>query len=39
MPRIDTLQRTDKQSAILEAAERCFVRSGFHGASMSEICA
>ncbi|MGU9978493.1 TetR/AcrR family transcriptional regulator [Phreatobacter sp. HK31-P] len=39
MPRIDTVQRTDKQSAILDAAERCFVRSGFHGASMSEICA
>ncbi len=39
MPRIDTNQRTDKKTAILDAAERCFVRSGFHGASMSEICA
>lgn len=39
MPRIDDVQRTDRKSAILDAAERCFVRSGFHGASMSEICA
>ncbi|WP_168201533.1 TetR/AcrR family transcriptional regulator [Phreatobacter aquaticus] len=39
MPRIDSVQRTDKKSAILDAAERCFARSGFHGASMSEICA
>lgn len=39
MPRIDPIQRTDKKSAILDAAERCFARSGFHGASMSEICA
>jgi TetR/AcrR family transcriptional repressor of uid operon len=39
MPRIDDIQRTDKKTAILDAAERCFVRSGFHGASMSEICA
>lgn len=39
VPRIDHLQRTDRKSAILDAAERCFVRSGFHGASMSEICA
>jgi TetR/AcrR family transcriptional regulator, repressor for uid operon len=39
MPRIDDIQRTDKKAAILDAAERCFVRSGFHGASMSEICA
>lgn len=39
MPRIDDIQRTDRKSAILDAAERCFVRSGFHGASMSEICA
>jgi TetR/AcrR family transcriptional repressor of uid operon len=39
MPRIDDIQRTDRKAAILDAAERCFVRSGFHGASMSDICA
>jgi TetR/AcrR family transcriptional repressor of uid operon len=39
MPRIDEIQRTDRKTAILDAAERCFARSGFHGASMSEICA
>ncbi|MDP2802792.1 MAG: TetR/AcrR family transcriptional regulator [Phreatobacter sp.] len=38
MPRIDTAQRIDRKTAILDAAERCFVRSGFHGASMSDIC-
>ncbi len=38
MPRIDTAQRVDRKAAILDAAERCFVRSGFHGASMSDIC-
>lgn len=38
MPRIDDSQRTDRKAAILDAAERCFVRSGFHGASMSAIC-
>jgi TetR/AcrR family transcriptional regulator, repressor for uid operon len=39
LPRIQDSQRTDRKSAILDAAERCFARSGFHGASMSEICA
>jgi TetR/AcrR family transcriptional repressor of uid operon len=39
MPRIDTAQRIDRKTAILDAAERCFVRSGFHGTSMSAICA
>lgn len=39
MPRIAETQRTDRKAAILDAAERCFVRSGFHGASMAEICA
>lgn len=38
MPRIDEIQRTDRKTTILDAAERCFVRSGFHGATMAEIC-
>src|ERR1051325_2409346 len=34
------LQRqSDRRDEILEAAERCFVRSGFHQTSMQEICA
>ena len=35
-----TLQRqSDRRAEILAAAQRCFVRSGFHQASMQEICA
>src|SRR5258705_9436702 len=30
--------KSDRRSEILEAAQRCFVRSGFHGASMQDIC-
>ncbi|MBX9777234.1 MAG: TetR/AcrR family transcriptional regulator [Xanthobacteraceae bacterium] len=30
--------KTDRRSEILAAAQRCFVRSGFHGASMHDIC-
>src|ERR1043166_8689151 len=34
------LQRqSDRRDDILEAAERCFVRAGFHQTSMQEICA
>jgi TetR/AcrR family transcriptional regulator, repressor for uid operon len=29
----------DRRDEILAAAARCFVRSGFHGASMQDICA
>ncbi|MEI8144840.1 MAG: TetR/AcrR family transcriptional regulator [Alphaproteobacteria bacterium] len=39
MPRIDDAHRTDRKTVILDAAERCFARSGFHGASMAQICA
>jgi TetR/AcrR family transcriptional regulator, repressor for uid operon len=31
--------QSDRRDEILAAAQRCFVRSGFHGASMQEICA
>ncbi len=35
-----TLQRqSDRRAEILAAAQRCFVRSGFHQTSMQEICA
>ncbi len=30
--------KPDRRADILVAAERCFVRSGFHGASMQDIC-
>jgi AcrR family transcriptional regulator len=29
---------TDRRAAILDAAEHCFARSGFHQTSMSDIC-
>jgi TetR/AcrR family transcriptional regulator, repressor for uid operon len=36
----DRAQRqSDRRAEILEAAQRCFVRSGFHQTSMQEICA
>jgi TetR/AcrR family transcriptional regulator, repressor for uid operon len=48
MPRAETLAKpagakpvrakADRRSEILAAAQRCFVRSGFHGASMQDIC-
>lgn len=31
--------QADRRAEILAAAQRCFVRSGFHGASMQDICA
>ncbi len=39
MPRLkpETIQARRQQ--ILDAAERCIARSGFHGASMTDICA
>jgi AcrR family transcriptional regulator len=30
--------KSDRRAEILAAAQRCFVRSGFHGASMQDIC-
>jgi AcrR family transcriptional regulator len=31
-------RQTDRRAGILDAAERCFARSGFHRASMQDIC-
>jgi TetR/AcrR family transcriptional regulator, repressor for uid operon len=31
--------KSDRRLSILDAAERCFARAGFHGASMHDICA
>ena len=38
MRRANTQRQSDRRLEILDAAQRCFVRSGFHGASMQEIC-
>src|SRR5258707_4124985 len=39
MRRTNVQRQSDRRLEILDAAQRCFVRSGFHGASMQEICA
>jgi TetR/AcrR family transcriptional repressor of uid operon len=39
MRRANAQRQSDRRLEILDAAERCFARSGFHGASMQEICA
>lgn len=39
MRRANAQLQLDRRAEILAAAQRCFVRSGFHGASMQEICA
>lgn len=39
MRRASAQLQADRREEILEAAQRCFARSGFHGASMQEICA
>jgi AcrR family transcriptional regulator len=38
MRRANAQLQSDRRAEILDAAERCFARSGFHGASMQEIC-
>jgi TetR/AcrR family transcriptional repressor of uid operon len=38
MRRANAQLQSDRRDEILKAAQRCFVRSGFHGASMQEIC-
>jgi len=39
MRRANTQLQSDRRAEILDAAQRCFVRSGFHRTSMQEICA
>lgn len=39
MRRPNVQAQSDRRAEILAAAQRCFVRSGFHGASMQDICA
>jgi AcrR family transcriptional regulator len=36
--RPEVRSKPDRRAEILAAAQRCFVRSGFHGASMQDIC-
>jgi len=39
MRRANAQLQSDRRAEILTAAERCFVRDGFHRASMQDICA
>lgn len=39
MRQANAQKQSDRRSEILAAAQRCFVRSGFHQTSMQEICA
>jgi len=36
---VNAQRQSDRRDEILDAAQRCFVRSGFHQTSMQEICA
>jgi AcrR family transcriptional regulator len=38
MPRLKPATQTAKREHILDAAELCFARAGFHGTSMQDIC-
>jgi TetR/AcrR family transcriptional repressor of uid operon len=37
--KLDPIKHEEKRRQILEVAERCFLRDGFRGASISDICA
>src|SRR6185437_15900504 len=39
MRRVDPVRHEEKKRQILDAARRCFVRDGFRGASIADICA
>jgi TetR/AcrR family transcriptional repressor of uid operon len=36
--KVDPVKHEEKRAEILEAAERCFARRGFHGATIAQIC-
>ncbi|MFZ9501820.1 MAG: TetR/AcrR family transcriptional regulator [Beijerinckiaceae bacterium] len=38
MPKLTQDQQAERRARILDAAERCFARSGFRGATMQDIC-
>jgi AcrR family transcriptional regulator len=38
MPRLAPQSRADRRTQILDAAKSCFIRLGFHNASMQQIC-
>jgi AcrR family transcriptional regulator len=38
MPKLTKDQQDERRARILDAAERCFVRAGFRGATMQDIC-
>jgi TetR/AcrR family transcriptional repressor of uid operon len=38
MRRANAQRQSDRRTEILDAAQRCFARSGFHQASMQDIC-
>ncbi|HTO72157.1 MAG TPA: TetR/AcrR family transcriptional regulator [Myxococcota bacterium] len=37
--KVDPVKHEEKRAEILDAAERCFARHGFHGATIAQICA
>lgn len=38
MPKLSPVQQEERRARILDAAERCFARAGFHRTTMQDIC-
>ncbi len=38
MPKLSDIQQEERRARILDAAERCFARAGFHRTTMQDIC-